>query len=248
MLFGKRPGLSAAGSAIGALCVAIGALFIPLTAARGAIVTAGTSVTPTGLLGGLPGGLPAGDALIANETEPFTGTNAQSQVVFTGTVTSLVFADPSEPDTGMPGEDFVYQLTDNSGSTDSIDQLALSSFAGFLTDANYLVGTGNYVNTGPGDLAPASASSSVAPAGKTISFGFPVSSTTVMPGDTTDYVVIETNATSQPVQGTAAVIDGGSGSTGTEAPVATVIFTVPEPATFGVLAVVGSMILGRRRR
>jgi len=212
-----------------------------------ALVGPGGTVTPDALPGGLPAGLPAGDTLIpgAVETEPFTGVNAQNVVVFTGTVTSLVFADPSEPNlgaaTGQPGEDFVYQLTNSGGSTDPIDELALSSFAGFTTGVDYLS------NTGTGDLAPASAMSSAAPAGKTIGFNFPVPGT-VAPGSTTDYVIVQTTATSIPMQGTASVIDGGSGSTGAEAPVATVVFTVPEPATFGVLAVVGGMILGRRRR
>jgi hypothetical protein len=105
---------------------------------------------------------------------------------------------------------------------------------------NYFVCTGN--------PAPATADSSVAPPGRTIGFNFPVSSATVAPGETTDYVLIETSDASLPVQGTASVIDGGSGTTGAEAPAATVIFTVPEPATFGVLALVGGMILGRRRR
>jgi hypothetical protein len=86
------------------------------------------------------------------------------------------------------------------------------------------------------------------PAGKIIGFNFPVGVGVIPPGDTTDYLVIETNATIPPVQGTASVIDGGSGYTNVDTPVATVILTVPEPATFGLLIVGSGMLLGRRRR
>jgi hypothetical protein len=245
MLFAKAVGINKVGSVFGAAGIALAAMFFGIRPSSAALIAPGGTVAPDPLAGGMPAGLPAGDSLIASETEPFTGMNAQNVVVFTGSVTSLVFADPSEPNlgaaTGQPGEDFVYQLSNGANSTDSIDELALSSFAGFTTGVDYLS------NTGTGDLAPATATSSAAPAGKTIGFNFPVPGT-IAPGSTTDYVIVQTNATSVPMQGTASVIDGGSGSTGAEAPVATVVFTVPEPATFGVLAVVGGMILGRRRR
>lgn len=69
----------------------------------------------------------------------------------------------------------------------------------------------------------------------------------VTPGMSSDYLVIETDASTF-VQGTASVIDGGSGYTNSDAPVATTILTVPEPATFGLLTLVGGILLGRRRR
>jgi hypothetical protein len=220
--------------AIAGLVVANGVMFAASNVGHAAIVTPGGTVAPTAIAG-----LPPGDSLVATETKPFTGTNASSTVVFTGTVMSSVFADPAEPDTGQPGLDFVYQLSNDSTSLDPIDRMTVASFFGFLTDVNYVVATG--------DVAPTTSDSSAAPAGKTIGFNFPVGGAVVMPGQSTDFLVVETNATTI-AQGTASVIDGGSGSTGAEAPVATVIFTVPEPATFGVLAVVSGFILGRRRR
>jgi hypothetical protein len=232
---------------IGVAVVAIGSLISQNSAHAVVIVPAPsgtTTVTPTNLPGGLPAGLPAGDVYIpgALETEPFTGYNAQGQIVFEGTVTSMVYADPSEPSfAGNPaGLDFVYQLTNNTdGMTpdDPIDRLSLSSFASFQTDVDYLGGTGN--------VAPTTADRSSIP-GSIVGFNFPVGAMVGI-GQNTDYLVVETDASTY-VQGTASVIDGGTGSTHSDAPVAATVLTVPEPATFGLLAVVGGMLLGRRRR
>jgi len=231
----------------GVVVVAIGSLISQNSARAIVIVPAPsgtTTVTPTNLPGGLPAGLPAGDVYIpgAFETEPFTGYNAQSQIVFEGTVTSMVYADPAEPSfAGNPaGLDFVYQLSNNNDSMtpdDAIDRLTISSFATFQTDVDYLGGTGN--------VAPTTADRSSIP-GTIVGFNFPVGAMVAV-GQNTDYLVVETDATIY-VQGTAAVIDGGSGSTHSDAPVTATVLTVPEPATFGLLAVVGGMLLGRRRR
>ncbi|MGD0461839.1 MAG: PEP-CTERM sorting domain-containing protein [Tepidisphaeraceae bacterium] len=227
--------------------VAFGAMLVTTSAVRAAVITQGvgtTTVTPTDLTGGLPAGLPTGDTLVpgASETKPFTGYNNVGGIVFQGTVTSQVYADPNEPDWNVPGLDFVYQLSNNiDGLTpdDPINRITLASFANFLTDVDYLGGTG--------DVAPTTADRSSAPAGKIIGFNFPVSGGIVNPGQDSTYLVVETNASTY-TQGSASVIDGGTGSTGADTPVATVIFTVPEPATLGLLAMVGGMLLGRRRR
>jgi hypothetical protein len=215
--------------AIAGFIVANGVMLAVSNVGRAAVVTPGQTVFPTAIAG-----LPPGDSLITTETKPFTGTNAGNTVVFTGTVMSSVFSDP-----GTGGLDFVYQLSNDGTSLDSIDRLTVASFAGFSTDVDYVTGTGN--------PPPTTADSSASPPGKTIGFNFPVSGAVVLPGETTTLLVVETNAQTI-AQGTASVIDGGSGSTGAEAPVAVITFTVPEPATFGVLAVVGGFILSRRRR
>jgi hypothetical protein len=220
--------------AIGAIVVANGVMLASSNIGHAALVSPGGTVAPTPIAG-----LPPGDTLVVTETKPFTGTNASHTVVFTGTVTSSVYSDPANPDTGQPGLDFVYQLSNDATSLDPIDRLTVASFASFLTDLNYVVGTGA--------VSPTTGDSSVSPPGKTIGFNFPVGGTVVLPGQTTTMLVVETNAQTI-AAGTASVIDGGSGSTQAEAPVAVITITVPEPATFGVLAVVGGFILGRRRR
>jgi len=197
-----------------------------------------TTVTP----GNIPGLPNVNDSYITSETEPFIGYNAQNIVVFQGTVESWVFADPSEPSFGgQPGLDFVYQLTNNvdgDSRDDPIDRLTVSSFATYQTDVNYIGGTGN--------VAPTTADRSAIP-GSIVGFNFPTGAM-VAPGQNSDQLVVATDDVTTPVQGIASVIDGGSGYTGAEAPVAAVILTVPEPATFGLLALAGGMLLGRRRR
>jgi hypothetical protein len=204
-----------------------------------------TTATPTELSETVlnPLGLPnPNDVFLVSETEPFIGYNAQNVVVFEGTVESSVYVDPAEPSFGgQPGLDFVYQLTNSKDlmtPDDPIDRLTLASFATYGTDVDYIGGTGN--------VAPATADRSAVP-GAIIGFNFPTGGM-VAPGSNTDYLVVATTDVTAPVQGTASVIDGGSGSTGAEAPVATVVFTVPEPATFGLLSIAGAMLLGRRRR
>ena len=234
------------GIAIGVSSVAIGVVMIASSPARAALLVPGdtgpAAIVPTALAGGLPAGLPAGDVFVTSETKPFTGTRTGGAIVFEGTVTSAVYADPGNPAFGgAPGYDFVYQLTNNiDGMTpdDPIDRMTISSFASFLTDADYLTGTG--------DTAPTTADRN-AGSGSIVGFNFPVGGAVLAPGNVSDYLIVETNALTF-TSGTASVIDGGTGSTGAEAPAAIITFSVPEPATFGVIAVVTGMLLGRRRR
>jgi hypothetical protein len=195
----------------------------------------GTAVAPTPLAI-----IPAGDTIIpgATETNPFVGLGAAvppsmtQPVVFTGELTSTVYTDPT---TG--GLDFLYQLSNDPTSPDSLEELSLSSFAPntFTTDADYVVGTGN-VNP---DLATRSTGS-----GKTIDFFFPG----VGQGQDTSYLLVETNATTYMV-GTGAVIDGGTGDTLVNAPGVTILMSnVPEPASFSAILLAGGMLFGRRRR
>lgn len=233
---------------IAASVVAFGAMAVPAHATviiPSPIST--TTVTPTGLPGTLLTALGPNDTFIpgAAETEPFTGYNAQGGIVFEGTVTSYVFSDTAEPNfAGNPaGLDFVYQLSNNNVPTyDPIDRISLSSFAGFQTDVDYIESTGN--------VEPATADRSVTP-GTIVGFNFLLPSAggfgMVRPGQDSDYLVVATDASTY-VQGVASVIDGGSGFTNSDAPVATVVFSVPEPATLGLLAITGGMLLGRRRR
>lgn len=164
--------------AIAGYVVVIGALSFTNPVHATVIVpvpTGTTTVTPANLPG-----LPAGDTYIpgATETEPFTGYNAQSQVVFVGTVTSQVFSDPAEPSfAGNPaGLDFVYQLSNNPGNVvingtvgagDPIDRLAISSFVGFQTDVDYI----DYVSGSNVGIVPTTADRNATP-GATVGFNF----------------------------------------------------------------------------
>jgi hypothetical protein len=194
-----------------------------------ALIGAGGAAVPTPIPS-----LPAGDTLIATQTNPFAGLNAASPpvVVFTGLLTSSVYADP-----GTGGLDFLYQVSNDTTSADSLEELSLSSFAPptTTTDVDFVIGSGNV----DPNLATRSSGS-----GKTVDFFFPG----IAQGANSDFLLIGTNSTTYMV-GTGSVIDGGTGGTFISAPGVTMFMSnVPEPASFSAIMIAGGMLLGRRRR
>lgn len=196
-----------------------------------ALLGIGATVTPTAIA------LPAGDTIVpgATLTTSFVGLDSFSNVRFTGTLLSQVYSDPN---TG--GLDFLYQVTNNQTSSDDIANVNLSNFSVFTTDADYI--------TGSGAVSPTSASrfGSVANPGKTVGFAF--TSVQIAPGQNSTDLLVETNAENY-MMGLGTVSDGGSGSSGADAPDVGMLMTnVPEPATFSAIVIAGGMLLGRRRR
>jgi hypothetical protein len=211
------------------------------------VITPGqTSVTPAGAIT-----YSYGDPmLLIEDTGPvsFTGdyvyTNDPSspnygEYAFTGTLDTQVYYDPYNLVTGG-GLDFVYQFTNINSSDpnddgDPINHFSISSFAKFLTDADYVAGSGtadNYVST----VGRNSQNN-----GDTVDFDFSGNPATspVEPGSTSVQLVVDTNASAW-YMGEASIQGGGNVSLAAPAP-------VPEPAT-AAIAGIALCALGMRRR
>lgn len=186
--------------------------------ARAVIILPGQAEATTGL--GAFGGTKVGDT----GSLPFTGINSVSGIVFTGSLDTQVYADSG-------GLDFVYQLSNNSNSLDSIERMASSGFSGYTTNADYIAGTGA--------ASPFLVSSSTS--GDVIGFSF-LSAAAIQPGQTSDTLVIKTDATAF-TTGSVSVSDGGVANVSSFSPVA-----VPEPASATVAAFGFSALALRRRK
>ncbi len=183
------------------------------------IILPGQTETPTGTE------TVSGSVADTLSNVPFTGTNASSVAVFTGTITSEAVLDSSTGD-----YDFLYQFTNSANSLDTIEHLTVGGYTGFTTDADYL--------TGP-NVAPTPITRSAS--GDNVGFEF-LAANAVPQGETTDVLFVKTDATSYTI-GNAVVQDGGNGSVAVIVP-----NTVPEPATVSLICVSSGALCLRRRR
>ena len=187
----------------------------------------------------VPGLVPSGTdpgTLLADTTQTVNGTGG----AYTGTLVSAVYME-----TGGT-LDFYYQFTNNAGSKDAVARITDTDFTGFTTATGFRVDGASLTGAGfsNGTVAPVTADRN-APGGDVVGFQFsPPDSAKILPGTTSDVLVISTNATRfQP--GRVNVIDGGvTDVAGFEPAVST---TVPEPATFLFLGG-GLLALGAIRR
>jgi hypothetical protein len=187
--------------------------------ARAVIILPGQAEATTGL--GAFGGTKVGDT----GSLPFTGINTVNGIVFTGSLDTQVYADSG-------GLDFVYQLSNNSNSLDSIERVASSGFSGYTTNADYIAGTGA--------ASPFLVSSSTS--GDVIGFSFLSGAAAILPGQTSDTLVIKTDAMAF-TNGSVSVSDGGIANVSSFSPVA-----VPEPASAAIAAFGFSALALRRRQ
>jgi hypothetical protein len=194
------------------------------------VITPGqTSVTPAG-------------AITYSYGDPMLLIEDTGPVSFTG---DYVYTnDPSSPNYGeyaFTGTlDTQYQFTNINSSDpnddgDPINHFSISSFAKFLTDADYVAGSGtadNYVST----VGRNSQNN-----GDTVDFDFSGNPATspVEPGSTSVQLVVDTNASAW-YMGEASIQGGGNVSLAAPAP-------VPEPAT-AAIAGIALCALGMRRR
>ena len=186
--------------------------------AHAVIIVAGQAATPTG------SGTFSGTLLNDTGAENFVGTGVGGGIVFLGTFDSQVYKDSTTGDL-----DFVYQISNNLTSIDSIESLTSGGFAPFTTDADYVPATGVAIPT------------TVTRNGSGNNVGFDFTGVAaIAPGTTTDLLVVKTDASSY-TTGFAVVQDGGNGSAAEFVP------AVPEPTT-AALAGLATMGLAIRRR
>jgi hypothetical protein len=191
-------------------------------------------IAPGGLLFPAPAvPLPGGNIVAGGVPQLF------NSATFSGTLTSTVLAnDPTNPN----GLTFTYQLQNVAGSPGEIDRLTIASFANILADAGQVPVAGN--------VAPAYIDRSLLGNGATLGFSFaqvPLGFGTLQPGQTSDLLVVRTNATAFAAS-TANVIDGSVEQVSTLAPFVG-LPTVPEPSSIilALLAGTGLLVFSRRR-
>ena len=186
------------------------AFALMLPAAQASLLTVGGISTPTSII---PGGAQVGFA---------SGTIFAP--TFTATFQEWVYRDPGNTLPGCSGKclDFVYQFHNDINSKDNLERFSMSSFAG--------LGMAGLVNVGMDKLGihdPISATwSSDA---KVIAFNYTPFGDQINRGETTQLMVIETQAT-QYTDGWVSAQDGTAGSAPALAPQA-----VPEPTSLGLL-------------
>jgi hypothetical protein len=190
-------------------------MFVALTG------TALANTIPPGTNNAPPDTLTAGGSLLATMSGSFLFA-APPPATFSGTYTTWVYSDPGNK-ICAGCLDFVYQVsntTKNPLPPDQgiIERITASAFAGFTTDVGYTPGTGA--------VAPDGVSRSSSP-GNVVGWNF--LGTNLDPNQTSDLLVIETNAKFFGM-GTISAQDGTAGSALGFAPSA-----VPEPMTMGLL-------------
>jgi len=176
---------------------------------------------------------PSGGTVVAD-----TGAAPFAAQTFSGTVqTQVIRGDANNTLAGNTAQllTFVYRITNNSTSPNSIERATIDSFAGFATDVGFVPGPG---------VDPADADRGAN--GDIIGFdfrNFPTTTGNVIgPGQTSDLLVIRTNSTTfQP--SSLSLIDGSTGTAPSFAPAS----VIPEPAGVSLLLCAVAGLLVRRR-
>jgi hypothetical protein len=218
-------------------CFRFGSMII---AGCGLLFTAATlsaaPIGPGGLLFPAPASpLPGGNVVAGGVPQLF------NTPTFSGSLTSTVLAnDPTNP-FGLNDLTFTYLLQNIAGSPGEIDRLTIASFASFLVDAGQVPVAGN--------VAPTYIDRSLLSNGATMGFSFvqpPLGSGTLQPGQTSDLLVVYTNAQNLAAS-TANVIDGSVEQVPTFAPIRGVP-GVPEPGSIVLAVLAGMGLLAFARR
>jgi len=197
--------------------------------ARGALLLPGGGfATPPEVPDGL-GALVAGGLPIAFASGGPNG--------FSGTLASSVIQEPAGQNP-LGGLTFTYQLHNNATSATAMERLTLADFSGFATDVSFLPATGQ---------SPTVTDRSFG-AGAIIGWdftGLPVGLGTLLPGQTSALLVVQTNAAFYNLLDSASIIDGKTVNTTAAAPNDFTNIS-PEPASLSII--IGIAALCSRRR
>ena len=182
--------------------------------------------------------LSGGAALVSTSTQPFAGLDFSSNVVFTGVETSSDFS--GDTNNSLGGLTFIYNITNDEGSPDTIDRVTLSGFAGFAADVGFIDPGGTFTpvvitRSSDGNIIGFDYSA----------FSFP--NNEISPGGASAYMFIRTNAPFDTTN-TMTITDGGSGTALSFGPSSSNGGTrTPEPASLGIIGLGGLAVLRRRR-
>jgi hypothetical protein len=167
---------------------------------------------------------PAANAFADAGTLLDTYSNTFSNTSESGTIYEDVYKDDGVID-------FYYQVTDNPGTVanpdpDSLSRITVGKFTGFdVTGADYLDDTGDSSPGHTSDIAPTDAT--IQANDSSVGFNF---DDEIVPGETSDWVEVSTNATTYNSNGTFSVIDSfTTTNVGNPGP------ALPEPSTFALL-------------
>jgi hypothetical protein len=224
------------GVAIAATAVASLVMLGQLSAVKAAVIVPGQTITPVPAAS-----LPSG-TVVVSENQPFTGSTTVGNT--TDTITGNLFSEVvNVGTTNSPQYDFVYQVTNTgTGSDDEISRLSVASFAGVTTDVS-----ASSTSAQPSLTATAAPTQVSDPdaSGDVIGWNFIPSD--IAQGQTTYSLIIATDANSY-VQGDGSLTDDAIADTSIEAPAFEMNVNVPEPASLGVIAAVGGLLMSRRKR
>lgn len=210
---------------IGFRTVAVFAALVLLagTTAHAALLTTGNTLNPAPQEAGQPS---PGAVQVATTSVPFSAPGN-----FSGTLTSTAFRNDTTNPFGLNALTFVYQVSNNQGSTNALARAVFDSFGGFQTDASW-----DGAGTRPARVDRLTAGD----VGWSFDIVPPGGAGPILPGATSTRLVVQTDATFFGASN-ASVIDGAI-VTGIPA----IGPAIPEPASLGALALAG-LVLRRRR-
>lgn len=201
--------------------LAIASVLVWTSAAKAQDLTAGSTVTPTATADPLT---TSGFTTVASTSGTFS-TPAEN-----GTYSAYVVRETSGT------LDFVYKFHNDASSASRLERVTAYNFAGFTTNVGYVAGSG--------DVAPGSADRTAD--GKVVAFNF-LGPSDANPGQTSDTLVIRTNAT-EFTSGTYTFQDGGATTVAAYSPTSSTTLPTPEPSSLLSLGLGGLVIAGISRR
>ena len=216
------------------------ALLVLVSVAHATILTPGTGGQLPDIFTGC-----SGCTLLATHDTGLV-TSSFNGVTLTFDLVAAVYSDPNNT-FGAGDLDFMYQVTNEARSTDSIGRVTALDFTGFQTDVGYNTAGSTLpgsVFATDGTVAPGLVDRNTA---STVGFGFSVPPlfALIRPGTTSMVLMIETNAINFQL-GKASVIDGSATTVDAFGPAPAK--PVPEPGSLALLGSGLAALAGMLRR